>query len=77
MRKPARPLRLPPLGMQIIASVRESCVGVLEVADAAFFVAIKMIQLIGAEQKFSLIFRKICGIVSIKEKRVASIMKDS
>lgn len=56
MRKPARPLILPPLGMLIIASVRESCVGVLEVADAAFFVAIKMIQLIGAEQKFSLIF---------------------
>ena len=54
--KARTPPQTPPLGTQIIASVRESCVGVLEVADAAFFVAIKMIQLIGAEQKFSLIF---------------------
>jgi len=45
------------LGTQIIASVRESCVGVFEVADAAFFVAIKMIRLMGTGQKFSLIFR--------------------
>lgn len=51
LRKPARPLRLPPLGTQIIASARESCVGVLEVADAAFFVTIKMIRLIGGREE--------------------------